>query len=54
MMLSLFIKLNRDEIDKIILNKHPKIKKITDYYRKEWVSRDDELVRWARTEGVDI
>lgn len=53
-MLSLFVKLNRNEIDKIILKRLPKTKKITDYRRKQWLSRDDELLRWARTEGVDI
>jgi len=49
MKLNDFIKLHRQEIDKIIQSPYK-----NDEERRQWVLNDEGLYNWARSEGVRI
>ena len=49
-----FIKKNRDILDECIKNASPNNQYWNDEERREWILNDEELYRWARSEGVKI
>lgn len=48
-----FIKTNRLRIDGVILHECPDVK-LNDVERRLWILNDENLYRWARSEGVKI
>ncbi len=52
MILKRFIRKNRQELDRIIKLKYPKVKKLNDDERRVWILTDDYLYVWAESEGV--
>jgi hypothetical protein len=47
-----FIRKNRRELDKAILRKYPKVKKLNDDERRVWIFADDFFYIWAKSAGV--
>lgn len=53
MSLTEFLRVNRAEIDAAIRSVVPGIR-LNDNDREEWISNDEGLYLWARSEGVRI
>jgi len=52
MTLEQFIRKNRQELDKAIQRKYPKVKKLNDDERRVWIFADDFFYIWAKRAGV--
>jgi len=52
MTLEQFIRKNRQELDKAIQRKYPKVKKLNDDERRVWILADEFFYVWAKSAGV--